>query len=94
MADLLTDSDAEVRFTAIRIVGRIQTEESANFLKGSLEKEKDPYLSSELRRNIRGIEDALKAAEKEKEKAAAKAQEKAEKAKKPSAPKKLPKKTK
>ena len=86
MAELLGDVDNEVRFTAIRLVGRVQTEESANFLKGALEKERDPYLVSELKRNIKAIEDSFKAAELEKEKAAAKAEEKAKKAAAPKKP--------
>ncbi|MDB5038517.1 MAG: hypothetical protein JWQ35_2045 [Bacteriovoracaceae bacterium] len=88
MARLLSDSDSDVRFTAIRLIGRIQTEESANYLKANLEKEKDPYLASEIKRDIRSIEDTMKAAEKEKEKAAALAEEKAKKASSPKLEKK------
>jgi HEAT repeat protein len=86
MAECLGDSMPEVRFTTIKLFGRIQTEESAKFLKTALENEKDPYLVSELKRNIRAIEDGLKAAEKEKEKAAEKAEEKAKRPAKPIKP--------
>lgn len=79
MSELLVDPDSEVRFTAIKYIGKIQTEESASLLKASLEKEKDPYLISETKRNISGIEYTLKAAAAEKEKADAKAAEKAAK---------------
>lgn len=79
MGELLADSDSDVRFTAIKYIGKIQTEESQNLLKASLEKEKDPYLISETKRNISAIDYTLKTAAAEKEKAAAKAEEKATK---------------
>jgi hypothetical protein len=83
MAELLTDADPEVRFTAIKYIGKIQTEESANLLKGSLEKEKDPYLISETKRNVHSIETSLKALEAEKAKELERAEERAKKPAKP-----------
>ena len=69
LMELLTDPDAEVRFMAVRLVGKNQNPESLKALQGLIAAEKDPYLLSEIRRNIRSIEDTIKALEKAKEKA-------------------------
>ncbi len=70
---LLNDPQAEIRYEVIRSISKINSPETVEMLKTALEREKDPYLLSELRRGIRSIEDALKAAEAEAQKAADKA---------------------
>jgi HEAT repeat protein len=62
-APLLDDVDPEVRYEVIRSIGRLNTPEALSTLQSVLQKERDPYLISETKRNIRGIEDALKAAD-------------------------------
>ncbi len=62
-APLLDDVDPEVRYEVIRSIGRLNTPEALSTLQSVLQKERDPYLISETKRNIRGIEDTLKAAE-------------------------------
>lgn len=60
---LLDDPDPEVRYETIRTIGRMTTPEALAALQGLGQKEKDPYLLSEAKRNIRLIEEAQKAAE-------------------------------
>ncbi len=86
MSELLTDSNSEVRFMAIRMVGKTQNPDALNFLKERLDSEKDPYLLSEIKRNIKGIEDYVKDQEKQKEIEKQRAEDKAaRKLKKPAA---------
>lgn len=87
MSELMSDENSEVRFNAIRLVGKNQNEEALNFLKAALEKEKDPYLVSELKRNIASTEDYLKEQEKKKQAEAEKAAQPKKPSKKPAAKK-------
>ena len=78
----LEDPNSEVRFYAIRTLAKMPTEDSLNALKARIGKDGDPYLESELKRSIRGVEDSLKTAAAKLDKDA---QKKDEKAKRPAA---------
>lgn len=53
---LLADSDAEVRYHAMRSLARFSIEDAALVAQERLPAEKDPYLTSELKRTIESIQ--------------------------------------